>query len=212
MEKNIIETGKLHSIAEDLFIELFCDVFGPEKSQFIFVQYPFVDIYGNNRYIDFALESEDSKIAIEIDGETYHNPNKVSSNKYYDDLLKQNSLIYNNWKVYRWAYNQLKNQPEKFKDEIVTFLGDLPEFKSMDDYLPKQKGKVIELKGHQKDALENLEEMRNKGESIALLFHATGTGKTVTAVSDAKVVGERTLFIGHTKELITQAKKTFDNL
>lgn len=40
----------------------------------------------------------------------------------------------------------------------------------------------------------------------------TGTGKTVTAVSDAKSFGERTLFIGHTIELIDQAKKTFDNL
>lgn len=26
---------------------------------------------------------------------------KVSENKYADDLLKQNSLIYDNWKVYR---------------------------------------------------------------------------------------------------------------
>ena len=31
----------------------------------------------NRRFIDFALESESVKIAIEIDGETYHNPNKV---------------------------------------------------------------------------------------------------------------------------------------
>ena len=54
------------------------------------------------------MESENLKLAIEIDGETYHNPNKVSSNKYYDDLTKQNSLIYQNWKVYRWVYNQLK--------------------------------------------------------------------------------------------------------
>lgn len=43
---------------------------------------------GNRRSIDFALESEDLKIAIEIDEETYHNPNKLSSNKYYDDLVK----------------------------------------------------------------------------------------------------------------------------
>lgn len=212
MKKVITETGQLHSFAEDLFVELFCDVFGPEKSQYIFVQYPFVDIYGNNRFIDFALESKDEKIAIEIDGETYHNPNKISSSKYYDDLLKQNSLVYNDWKVYRWAYNQLKNQPDKFKDELLSFIGELPEFKTIEDYLPKQKGKVIELKDHQKDALDNLESMRNHGESIALLYHATGTGKTVTAVSDAKKLGERTLFIGHTKELITQAKNTFDNI
>ena len=65
MGKDIVETGKLHSYAEDLFMDLFCEVFGPEKSQYIFVQYPFVDIYGNNRFIDFALESRDNKIAIE---------------------------------------------------------------------------------------------------------------------------------------------------
>lgn len=34
-------------------------------------------------------ESIPSKIAIEIDRETYHNPSKVSENKYADDLLKQ---------------------------------------------------------------------------------------------------------------------------
>lgn len=80
MNKEIITTGNLNSVAEDLFIELFCDVFGPENSQYIYVQHPFVDIYGNLRYIDFALESEGEKIAIEIDGETYQNPDRISSN------------------------------------------------------------------------------------------------------------------------------------
>lgn len=200
------------SIAEDLFVELFCDVFGPEKTQYLYVQYPFVDIYGNRRSIDFALENESLRIAIEIDGETYHNPKKVSNNKYYDDLLKQNSLIYNNWKVYRWAYNQLKKQREKVKDELITFVGEMPEFKLLDDYLPKQKGKIFELKDHQKSAIDNLKEMRGSGESIALLYHATGTGKTATAVSDAKDCGERTLFLAHTKELVSQARTTFEDV
>lgn len=212
MANDLITTGKLHSYAEDLFIELFCDTFGPEKSQYLFVQYPFNDIYGNSRFIDFALESEGEKIAIEIDGETYHNPKNISRNKYYDDLLKQNSLIFTDWKLYRWAYNQLNTQSEKVKDELITFLGELPTLKMIDDYLPKQKGKIIELKDHQQEAVDSLQEMRDRGESIALLYHATGTGKTVTAVSDAKRLGERSLFIAHTKELITQAKKTFEEI
>lgn len=174
MGKDIVTTGKLNSIAEDLFIDLFCDVFGPESSSYISVQHPFVDIYGNRRYIDFAMESEGEKIAIEIDGETYHNPDRISSNKYYDDLLKQNSMINEDWKVYRWAYMQLKDQPEKMKDEMLTFIGEFPIFKELTEYLPKQKGKVIKLKDHQEDAIENLQNMRNKGETIALLYHATG--------------------------------------
>ncbi|MEN1761433.1 hypothetical protein [Anoxynatronum sibiricum] len=44
-------TGTLNSLAEDLFMELFCDTFGPEKSQHIYIQYPFTDIYGNSRLI-----------------------------------------------------------------------------------------------------------------------------------------------------------------
>ncbi|MGI6066939.1 MAG: hypothetical protein ACOYI2_10740 [Bacillota bacterium] len=56
------------STAEDLFVELFCDVFGPEKTEYLFIQYPFQDIYNRSRFIDFALESEELKIAIEIDG------------------------------------------------------------------------------------------------------------------------------------------------
>lgn len=106
----------VNSRAEELFVQLFCEAFGPEKTENLQVQYPCVDIYGWHRYIDFALESTESKIAIEIDGETYHNPSKVSENKYADDLLKQNSLIYDNWKVYRWIYSQLEKQPEKVKE------------------------------------------------------------------------------------------------
>ena len=116
----------VNSRAEELFVQLFCEAFGPEKTENLQVQYPCVDIYGRHRYIDFALESPESKIAIEIDGETYHNPSKVSENKYADDLLKQNSLIYDNWKVYRWIYSQLEKQPEKVKDELITFLGTAP--------------------------------------------------------------------------------------
>ena len=106
----------VNSRAEEPVVQLFCAAFGPEKTENLQVQYPFVDIYGRHRYIDFALESPESKIAIEIDGETYHNPSKVSENKYADDLLKQNSLIYDNWKVYRWIYSQLEKQPEKVKE------------------------------------------------------------------------------------------------
>jgi len=212
MENEVRYTSSLASVAEDLFVEIFCDVFGPEKTQYLSVQHPFVDIYGNRRFIDFALESEELRIAIEIDGEKFHNPEKVSRNKYYDDLLKQNSLIYYNWKVYRWVYNQLKNQKEKVKDELLTFISEMSQFRMLEDYLPKQKGKIIELKDHQQSAIENLRKMRDGGESIALLYHATGTGKTVTAVSGAKDFGERTLFLAHTRELVSQAKKTFEDI
>ena len=178
----------------------------PENLQ---VQYPCVDIYGRHRYIDFALESPESKIAIEIDGETYHNPSKVSENKYADDLLKQNSLIYDNWKVYRWIYSQLEKQPEKVKDELITFLGSSPMFKAFEADLPVQMGQTIELRDYQQEAIDNLKRMREDGKTIALLYHATGVGKTITAATDAKAVGGRTLFLVNALKLASQAKDTF---
>lgn len=36
---------KLGSAAEDLFIEVFCETFGPEKANAILIQHPFVDIW-----------------------------------------------------------------------------------------------------------------------------------------------------------------------
>lgn len=168
-----------------------------------------MDIYGRHRYIDFALESPESKIAIEIDGETYHNPSKVSENKYADDILKQNSLIYDNWKVYRWIYSQLEKQPEKVKDELITFLGTSPMFKAFEADLPVQMGQTIELLDYQQEATENLQKMREDGKTIALLYHATDVGKTITAATDAKAVGGRTLFLVNALKLASQAKETF---
>lgn len=38
--------------------------------------------------------------------------------------------------IYRWVYNQLKNQPDRIKDELYTFLGDTPDLKAIENYLP----------------------------------------------------------------------------
>lgn len=153
--------------------------------------------------------SGSDKIAIEIDGETYHNPSKVSENKYIDDLLKQNSLTYQGWMIYRWVFNQLKNQPDRIKVELYTFLGDTPDLKAIENYLPAQKGKSFELRDYQQEAIDSLKSMRERGETIALLYHATGVGKTVTACTDAKNVGGRTLFLVNALKLADQAKDTF---
>ena len=205
------------SAAEDLFIELFSETFGAEKAGYLYSQYHFYDIYQNSRYADFVLENGARRVAIEIDDETSHNKSLIASNKFYDDLLKQNSMVHLGWDVYRWAVRQMQIQPEAVKDELRVFLGSHPQFREIEDYLPQQRGKALdgkqlELKEHQKEALDSLKAMRANSETIALLYHATGTGKTVTAVMDAKSCGGRVLFLAHTQELINQAAETFGSL
>lgn len=205
------------SSAEDLFIDLFVDTFGIEKAGYLYSQYPFYDIYQNARFADFVLENGAQRIAIEIDDEASHNPRLVSRDKYCDDLLKQNSMINLGWDVYRWTVRQMQKQPDTVSDELRVFLGNDPRFKEIDDYLPSQRGQAInaeklELREYQQEALDSLSEMRANKETIALLYHATGTGKTVTAVMDAKRCGGRVLFVAHTMELVNQAFATFESL
>lgn len=205
------------SSAEDLFIELFADTFGAEKAGYLYSQYPFYDIYQNARFADFILENGATRVAIEIDDQVSHDPRHISVDKFCDDLLKQNSMVHLGWDIYRFAVRQMQKQPETVKDELRVFLGNDPRFKEIEDYLPTQKGKALdgeklELREYQQEALDSLETMRANKETIALLYHATGTGKTVTAVMDAKRCGGRVLFVAHTMELVNQAYNTFKNL
>lgn len=205
------------SAAEDLFIDLFCETFGGEKGGYLYSQYPFFDIYQDSRFADFMLDNGGRRIAIEIDDAASHNKAIISRDKFHDDMLKQNSMVHLGWDVYRWAVWQLQNEPDRVKDELRVFLGNHPLFKEIQDYLPRQRGKSLDgsklrLKEHQKAALEALKSMRDAHETIALLHHATGTGKTVTAVMDAKSMGGRVLFVAHTHELVIQAGETFRKL
>ena len=106
------------SMAEDLFIRLFSETFGAEKAGYLYSQYHFYDIYQNSRYADFMLENQGRRVAIEIDDEGSHHKGLVASGKFYDDLLKQNSMVYLGWDVYRWAVRQMQLQPETVKEEV----------------------------------------------------------------------------------------------
>ena len=201
-----------NSGAEEQFVQLFCNTFGAEKGQYVYLQHPFVDIYGNHRTIDFAVMTEDGKVAFEIDGETWHNPGKVSEDKYVDDLLKQNSMVYEGWKVFRWTDTQVHKTPDRVKDELITFLGYTPVLTYLDGDTPAQKGGIFELREHQEEALTNFAKMREDGKTIALVQGATGSGKSAIGVLDAKSLGQRVLFLAHTKELVEQGVKNFKDL
>jgi superfamily II DNA or RNA helicase len=206
------DRGATATAPEDLFTELFAQVLGPEKALLLSMQHPVTDIYGRSRFVDFALRARGEKIAFEIDGLPWHVADVVPAEKYEDDLLRQNSLIYQGWRVFRWTDRQVAHAPERVKEELVLFLERLPGLLAFDDFLPRQAGEVLELREHQEDALLALERMRLEGKTIALLDHATGAGKTVTAISDARRIGGRTLWLVHRRDLVTQTQREFQRL
>jgi superfamily II DNA or RNA helicase len=197
---------------EDDFVALFAQVFGFEKTQLLAPEYPVADIYGTTRYIDFALKAAGRMIAFEVDGPTHYAPPDFDLGKFEDDLLRQNSLIHEGWQVFRWSDRELAKNPDRVKDQLSLFLDRVPGLLELDDFLPKQTGASIDLRKHQRDALHWLEKIRAEGKTIALLEHATGSGKTVTAISDARRVGPRVLYVAHRKPLVEQTARELRRL
>ncbi len=194
---------------EDQFTLLFSQAFGLEKASLLAPEYPVTDIYGTSRYVDYALQSSDGKIAFEIDGLTWHHPAVVTAGDYEDQLLRQNSLLHFGWRVYRWTDRQIIQEPDQVQEQLQLFLERIPGLLALDDFLPKQHGAVIELRPHQEDALASLHALRTEGKTIALLWHATGVGKTVTAIADARRLTGRTLYVVHRRDLVTQTANAF---
>ncbi|MCI0461579.1 MAG: DEAD/DEAH box helicase family protein [Gemmataceae bacterium] len=200
------------SAPEDDFTVLFAQVFGIDKTHLLSPQHPVEDIYGGSRAIDYALRTTEEKVAFEIDGGVWHAPEVIPIARFEDDLLRQNSLIHQGWRVFRWTDHQILQEPELVKEQLALFLERIPGLLSFDDFLPKQHGAILELRPHQDEALRSLEALRAEGKTIALLTHAQGAGKTVTAITDAKRMGGRTLFLAHTRDLVTQAYDQFKEL
>ena len=199
---------------EDIFVDLFREVFGLDKTQILVHEYPYRDFLGNHRFVDYALKTTDSQVAFEIDGPDHYNAALHQGlgaflAKFEDDLLRQNSLISDRWRVFRWTDRQLIQNPEFVKEQLALFLASIPGLLEFDDFLPKQQGDVLELRAHQKDAREWLDRIRAADKTIALLQHATGTGKTVVAIADAKACNGRTLYLAHRKDLVMQTRRRF---
>ncbi len=177
------------STPEDRFAELFAQVFGVEHTQKLAPEFPVEDIYGGSRYVNFALRTIDECVAFEIDGLTWHVPDAERIGHYEDQLLRQNSLVHQGWRIFRWTDRQIVEDPENVKEQLALFLERVPGLLAFEDFLPKQHGELLELRPHQEEAIEALERLRSEGNTIALVTHAQGAGKTVTAITDARRLG-----------------------
>ncbi len=84
----------------------------------------------------------------------------------------------------------------------------------VNDYIPDEKNKVIELfqpRGAQIEALYNLNKTRLDGMDKGLVLAATGVGKTYLAAFDSQNF-KRILFVAHREEILKQAYDTFKNV
>jgi hypothetical protein len=80
--------------SEELFVRDFLyPLFGERHIKYVVPQYPFIDSEGQARRIDFGILYDGQKIAMEVNGETYHAEDIVPNENFDDNLNCQNEIL-----------------------------------------------------------------------------------------------------------------------
>jgi hypothetical protein len=105
-----------HGYAEKLFLQY---VWWPAIGHFnnLYPEYELNDYKDGSRYLDFAYIRLPFRIDIEIDGFHSHAKN-MDRWKFADNLLRQNYLMLDGWKVIRFAKDHVENQPRQCQQII----------------------------------------------------------------------------------------------
>lgn len=190
--------------SERLFLsEFLFPILGKNGIKYVVPQYPFIDSEGKNRRIDFGLVKGTKKIALEVNGESYHAEGIIPNEIFDDNLQRQNEILNSGWALLRFSYSQL--QDPAWRPRVMYLLRkvltrNVPELVSPQSITPNP---------IQKMALDALDFYRNNGWKKGIVVMPTGTGKTFLSVFDSKRAGGRVLFIVHRLDILSQSKDAF---
>lgn len=121
---------------------------------------------------------------------------------FIQDVLKE----YNNlWDMSSELYDEVLQRYMLFLNELKRT--EMKRQRVFEDIKPIKPNKM------QRRAVENLQRLREHGETKALVIAATGTGKTYMSAFDVmEFKPKRMLFIVHREEILKKARETFDKL
>ena len=127
----------------------------------------------------------------------------VKTQEEFNDAWQQAIEVSPAWLIhYEKIYNQFRRQPS-----FIPLVGE-PEI-----FSPSEESGEIIPNYMQKEALEALEALREKGERKALLISATGTGKTFLSAFDVKMQKTRRfLFIVHRQQIAAESMRKFKQI
>lgn len=193
--------------SEILFVRDFLfPLFGEKRIKYVVPQYPFIDSEGRARRIDFGIVYDGRKIALEVNGETYHAEGIIPNENFDDNLNRQNEILNAGWFLLRFSYSQLQSPQwrKKVANDLFSLLRKrIPELISET---------VIEPNYLQKEVLGALNYYRGKGWKKGIVILPTGTGKTFLSAFDTLNAKGRTLFIVHRLDILSQSKEAFEKI
>ena len=162
---------------------MFGRAFGESALHALRREKPFSDFDGKVRYIDYALQTLHGRIAIELNGESFHHPRCIGIDRYCSQLFKQNSLVMSGWRVFRWSERGMRDA-DRFIEEMRRFFGPAEDFRRVPTYMAPRSVGTFQLMEHQEEALDRLSVERQAGRSSFLIELPTGTGKTEVFMED----------------------------
>lgn len=197
--------SKITQQSEQLFINDFLYPLLSSNIEKIIPQYIFIDSTGKSRRIDFVYDGSNNKIALEVNGETYHAEGIIPNEMFDDNLFRQNEIINKGYKLFRVSYNQL--QAIQWREIISSSLRSLFS-KSAPELLSEYQ---LQPNTIQREVLEELQYARNyRGWSKGVVVMPTGTGKTILSALDSKQHGGKVLFIVHRLDILHQSIEAFE--
>lgn len=169
---------------ESYFEDCFTEVYGQDALKFLEKEYALIDVNGNNIFVDYVIEKKNQKIAVEENGIKYHHPQIIGKDRYKQQLIKQNSLVYYDFAIFRWSTEHLMFK-NKVCDNIKKYFGNAESFI---DKTTINVSRGFKLYEHQKITLEEIEKARKMGVTSFLIVLPTATGKSKIIEEDIKSI------------------------
>lgn len=174
--KKISERGEHadSSPLELLFEQNFTDVYGMRALKYLQKEFRISDEDGNNYFLDYLIDTADSRVAIEENGIHYHHPQLIGIEGYRKQLCKQNTCALWGLKLYRFSTEDCRFK-DRIEDDIRSYLGkDTSGFREAGLLLERK----TELYEHQEISLAQIQERREKGIRAFLIVLPTAAGKS----------------------------------
>jgi superfamily II DNA or RNA helicase len=186
--------------SERLFVDDFLYPLIGDRIGEVIPQYPFLDRTGRSRRIDFACIGSRGRLALEVNGETYHAEGIIPNEMFDDNLFRQNEILRSGYRLVRFSYSQLKDP--KWRPLIMETLRD-----AISDAAPELLSEyTLEPTEIQSEALHAIEFYRQaKGWRKAVIVMPTGTGKTILSALAAQRFGGKVLFLVHRLDILAQS-------
>ena len=190
--------------SERLFIDDFLYPLLGSNIQNIEPQHPFLDRSGKCRYIDFAYHGPLNKIALEVNGETYHAEEIIPDATFDDNLFRQNEILRSGYQLVRYSYSQLQSLQWRgvIQESLRELFGN-----AAPELLSKYALKPTPLQEEVLHALSFFRDTMGRTKGVVVL--PTGTGKTILSAMDSHRHGGRILFLVHRLDILKQSIDAF---